>query len=148
MASASGPIGAIEEYPDTWGVGRGVRAGKPVFVRYRSGLKEAAGHTGYPFQIGVAVPLADPTREGLSNNEEAERLARLEDALDDALKQEAVFAMAITTAGIREFVFYAKEWKPDYFAEKVSKTGSTAGYKPQFMMRADREWEAYRAFAP
>jgi hypothetical protein len=139
---------AISQYPDTWGVGRGVRAGRPVFVRYRSGLKDAAGHTGYPFQIGVAVPLADASREGLSNDEEAARLAKLEDALDDALKDkdEAVFAMAITTGGMREFVFYASEWKPEYFAEKVSRTGSEAGYKPQFMMRADRDWEAYRAF--
>jgi hypothetical protein len=139
----------IAQYPDTWRVGRGVRQGKPVSVRVRSGLKDAAGHTQYPFQIGVAVPLADPTADGLTTNQEAERLARLEDALDGALgdKDEAVFALALTTAGIRELVFYAREWKPDYFAEKVKATGAGAGYQPQFMMRADHNWEAYRAFA-
>ena len=139
---------AIEEYPDTWGVARGTRGGKPVFVRFRSGLKEAVGHTSYPFQIGVAVQLAEPTRDGLTTADEAARLASLEDALDSAFSGngEAVFAIAVTTAGVRELVFYAKEWKPKYFEEKVARSGAATGYQPQFIMRADRDWEAYRAF--
>jgi uncharacterized protein DUF695 len=101
----------MSTYPDDWGLGQGEINGKPLFVRFRSGLREAAGHPLYPFQIGVAVPFINPNEHGLPTHEETNELNELEETIERALteKDEAIFVASITTDGMREFVFYATE---------------------------------------
>ncbi len=139
----------ISQYPDTWTIGQAVREGKPIFIRTRSGLNDAVGHPNYPFQIGVAVPLLTPTKDGLTTNEEAEVLGKIEDNLNQTLSQksEAVEAMVITTNGMREFMFYASEWKPEYF-EKEVKSVEPMGHELQFMMQHDPKWKTFQQFSP
>ncbi len=140
---------AISEYPDTWSLLKGADQGKPMFIRYRDGLKEAVGHAGYEFQIGIATPLLDPTSEGLTTDAEAEELWKVEEALDDVLSSndEAVFALTITTGGMREFVFYAAEWKPEYYENKVKEVNKQFSNRDlQFMMKHDKNWDTFRSF--
>lgn len=139
----------ISQYPDTWTIGQAVREGMPIFIRTRSGLNEAIGHPNYPFQIGVAVPLLTPTKDGLTTNEEGEVLGKIEDDLNQILSQkgEAVEVMVITRNGMREFVFYASEWKPEYF-EKEVKSVESMGHELQFMMQHDPKWETFQQFSP
>lgn len=139
----------ISEYPDAWSVAQGVIDGKPIFTRYRSGINEAIGHPNYPFQIGIAIPLNSPTEDGLPANEEGNRLGQIEDAISAVLQlhDETVFVLSITTGGMREFVFYASEWKPEYYEAKVKEAGkSFAEHDLQFMMQPDKNWDTFRQF--
>jgi hypothetical protein len=141
----------ISEYPDTWRVSQGDYDGKPISIRYREGLIEAQGHFSYPFQIGVATPLLNPSPEGLTINDEAEALYQVEDALQAALElnEECVFALTITTGGMREFVFYASKWQPQYFEQKVQEINSQYSDRVlQFMMKEDKEWNTFKDFLP
>ncbi len=111
----------IDAYGDSWAIAQGAIDGKPIFVRFRQGLKDAVGIPKYPFQIGIAVPLQHPTEQGLTTHAEGEQLQKIEDDLQTALctSDSAVFALAITHNGMREFVFYANEWTPEVFEKKV-----------------------------
>ena len=139
----------IADYPDTWSLSQGVRDEKPIFVRWKEGLASAQDRSEYPFQIGVAVPLLNPTSEGLTTNEEADTLWKLEDSLESTLTKdgEAVFVASITTGGMREFVFYAREWKPEYFEQKAKDAFEGDEHDPQFMMQQDKDWNTYKEFA-
>jgi hypothetical protein len=145
----SGDFKEIEQYPDTWKIGRSTLDGKPVFIRYRSGIVDAIGHPNYPFQIGIAVPLLNPTTEGLTTEEEAEVLSGVEDSLNLTLGEnsEAVEVMVITTNGMREFVFYASEWKPEYFEKKVKNVDGKS-HQLQFIMQRDPKWETFSSLLP
>jgi len=142
----------ISDYPDTWGVSQGKLDGKPIFIRYREGLKDAIGHTDYPFQIGVATPLLQPTQDGLTGDAESVQLNVIEDGLADVLNQtgDTVHVMTITFNGMREFVFYTKEWKPEDFERKVKtvKEIIKAGHQLQFMMQPDENWETFKKYFP
>lgn len=131
---------------DRWVVRQGVLDNKPISVRFREGMLELKNREDYKHQIGVAVPLLNPTLEGLTTNEEAEELWKLEEKLEEVLK-EAIFVVSITTNGMREFIFYAKEWKPEIFEQAVKNIIAEIQHKPQFMMQADKEWNTYREFA-
>ncbi|HTC95995.1 MAG TPA: DUF695 domain-containing protein [Terriglobales bacterium] len=137
----------IRSYPDTWSVGKGTLEGKLIFTRFREGLKEAVGHPEYPFQIGIAVPLLHPTEDGLPTNSEAQELGKIEDALNDkiAIDGSGIFVLIITYNGMREFVFYTKEWKPESFEQEV-KSINADPHKLQFMMQHDPKWDAIKRF--
>jgi hypothetical protein len=95
----------ITEYSDTWNVSEGTRDGKPIFVRLREGLKEAQGHTDFPFQIGVAVPLVEPTSDGLTTEPESKSLEIIEDQLEQAFS--ITGRPCGVTSGTEE---YATQW--------------------------------------
>lgn len=141
----------INEYEDRWTVLQGELNEKPIFSRYRNGFDEAVGHPDYPFQIGVAVPLINPTSDGLPTTPEANELFAIEDKLTETLEknQEAVHVMTITFNGMREFVFYASEWKPEYFEQKVKdiRRNISSKHELQFMMQPDEKWETFRTYS-
>lgn len=139
----------ISEYPDTWSVSTGENEGNPLVLRFRTGAREALGHPDYPFQIGVAVPLLRPNEQKLPESDESSQLDLIENGLINSLTQdnEAFFVIVITTTGMREFVFYAREWKPEYFENKVKEIEkSTATHHLQFMMKPDENWETFKFF--
>jgi vacuolar-type H+-ATPase subunit I/STV1 len=141
----------ITEYSDTWLSYQSTYEEKPISIRLREGLIPAQGHFDYPFQIGIATPLLDPITEGLTTSKEAEVLYLIEDALQSTLEQneECVFALVITTSGMREFVFYASKWKPEFFERKVQEINSLYNdHKLQFMMQEDKEWNTFKNFLP
>ena len=141
----------ISEYSDTWQIFQSEYEGKPISVRFREGLIEAGGHFDYPYQIGIATQLLNSTTEGLTTNDEAEELYKVEDALQLSLEvdDESVLSLIITTGGMREFVFYASKWQPEYFEEKVRKVNSQYNNRVlQFMMQEDKEWGTFKNFLP
>jgi hypothetical protein len=139
----------IKDYPDIWLVTQATREERPIFLRYRDGLKEAIGHPEYPFQIGIAIPLLSPTEHGLTSHSEGELLSKIEDELDKQLceNNNAVEALVITHAGMREFVYYASKWEPEEL-EKQAKSVESFGHEIQFMMQHDPKWETYTRFVP
>lgn len=139
---------SINEYPNTWSVGQGEFNGKPLIARYRQ-IKEAKGHPDYPFQIGVAVPFLKSTDNGLPEKEDSEALNGIEDNLADVLEKDGqtVFVLTITTSNMREFVLYAKEWKPEYFEKEIKELNkSFPSHSLQFMMRQDPKWSTFAQF--
>jgi len=132
---------------DTWAVTRGTIEDKPLVVRFREGLRTVVGHPQYPFQIGVAIPLIEPDIHGFPSGKEGEELNIIEDKLDESLKKDdkAVFALTITANGMREFVFYASEWKPEFF-EKAVKSIDSGSHELQFMMQHDPTWDTFKKF--
>ena len=106
---------AITDYEDKWTALQGTLDGKPVFTRCKESLTDAVGHPKYPFQIGIATPLHNPTSDGLTTDAEADELWKIEDELTKTLEenQEAVHALTITYNGMREFVFYNRRGKID-----------------------------------
>lgn len=140
----------MSEYADEWKVMQGKLNEKPIFSRYKVSLLDAVGHPKYPFQIGVAIPLLNPTEDGLTTDPEAEELWKIEDEVAKILEEnsEAVHAVSITFNGMRELVFYTSEWKPQYFEQRVKQIqadGSISkGHQLQFMMQQDKNWETFR----
>lgn len=141
----------ITDYDDRWALLQGHLDGQPIFTRYREGLIDAVGHPAYPFQIGVAVPLLKPTANGLPEPNEGDQLFVVEDALTAALEEDqaAVHAMTITFNNMLEFVFYASEWKPEYYEQKVESVRQrlATAYKLQFMMQEDKEWGTFKKYS-
>lgn len=140
----------INEYPDTWSIFQGDRDKKPIFVRLRDGLSKAQGHNNFPFQIGIAVRLANPTPDGMITELESKKLEIIEDQLEQVLtkNKEAVLALIITFNGMREFVFYASKWEPEYFEQMVRALNNQhKEYQLQFIMQEDKNWNTFREFA-
>lgn len=137
----------INTYPDTWNVSRGEYDGKIISVRFRD-LKDAIGHTQYPYQIGVAVGFQVETENGLPEQKDSEELLKVEDILVELLeKNQCVFALSLTTNNMREFVFYTGEWKPEFFDKEISSLQEKLSpYKLNFMMQEDREWNTFKTF--
>lgn len=138
----------INEYPDTWGVSSGEYNGKIISARYRN-LKDAIGHTSYPYQIGVAVGFQVETENGLPEQKDSEELLKIEDEIINLLeiRNGCVFALALTTNNMREFVFYCQEWKPEFFDKEISiLQKKLTPYKLNFMMQEDREWNTFKKF--
>ena len=81
-----------------------------------------------------------------------EKLAGLNDPQKSLLVEkltevnQAVFAMVVTFNGMREFVFYASEWKPEIYEQKV-KSFDSGKHELQFMMKRDPKWDTFKQFS-
>lgn len=140
----------MPEYADTWSLNMVESDGVPISIRYREGVRDAVGHPDYPYQIGVAVPLLDPSEVGLTNAGEVERLYAIEDALADALTHadEAVFVMSLTSGGVREFIYYAHPKDLMHYEKKVGEVRTRfLEHDIQFTMRGDPEWALFTRFS-
>jgi hypothetical protein len=129
---------------ENWHVATGQRDGKPMFVRSHTGYREFKGVTGYEHQIGIAVPLRDPDANGLPKPAENEELNSIEDAICPLLEaaNESLFVAAITTGGMREFIFYSKS--PDQVKAKFQQLrDEIPDRKIQLKIQPDKEWVVY-----
>lgn len=120
-----------------------------IYIRIRIGLKDAVGHPQYPFQIGIATPLINPTSEGLTTNEEAEELFQIEDSLQSVFEKDdkGVCVLIITTSGMREFVFYVSEWNPEIYEQNVREINSHYENRElQFMIQKDKSWDTFKSY--
>jgi hypothetical protein len=137
-----------ERPKDTWSVAKGTNNGCPMFLRVNDSLKPLASKPPFDHRFGVAVPLRAPDEQGLPTKEESEELNRIEDTLTATFTRtgKTVFAVAITTSGFREFVFYtsvAREIMPTMERLKNEITSHTV----QFYVKPDPTWGLYLSFA-
>lgn len=132
-----------------WSVRQGELEGKPVFVSFRANIDTKENRNFLPFQVGVAIPLLNPTVDGLPTNEEAKELWNIEDELKLILKNtyNALYVMSITVDGMREFVFYVPKWIPEEIEKTVKEIEKKAGsHELQFMLKEDSDWKTYTHF--
>lgn len=138
----------IKDYSDTWSVLNGEYDGKIISIRYRN-LEGAIGHTKYPYQIGVAVGFQVETENGLPEEKDSNELLKIENNLIELLEKQnqCVFVGTLTTNNMREFVFYAGEWKPEFFDKEIkSLEEKSSPYNLNFMMQEDKEWNTFKNF--
>jgi hypothetical protein len=128
-----------------WAVARGTYEGQPVIVRLNKGAKSLIGRPEYSFRVGIAVPFQAPDERGFPPQSEMRALDRIEDAVDRALEEpgKAVHVATITTAGMREFVFYTGN--TETVLTKINRLRtSTTSHEIQSMSVADPEWTMYK----
>jgi hypothetical protein len=129
---------------DNWHVTTGQRDGKPMFVRSHVGYREFKGVTGFEHQVGIAIPLRDPDANGLPKPAENEELNSIEDTICPLLEagNESLFVAAVTTGGMREFIFYAKS--PDQVKAKFQQLrDEIPDRKIQLKIQPDKDWVVY-----
>jgi hypothetical protein len=138
------PIDSIS-VKDNWAISQGFYEGKVVFIRANNGLKELARHPDYTHQVGIAVPLHHPNEDGLPESAEGEELNTIEDHLLDRLltNNESLFVGAITTGGMREFVFYTSN--PDQVVEKFKTAqAEISTHELQLLIQLDKDWRTFK----
>ena len=115
-----------------------------MFVRTNAAYRGFKGVQGYEHQVGIAVPLVDPEPSGLPSTIENAELSAIEDNLCGLLQtaNESIFVAAITTSGMREFVFYTRD--PEQVKQKFEQARSTfRTIEIQLMIQPDSEWNIY-----
>jgi len=130
-----------------WVVATGGFEGKPMIVRVNRALTKLMGHPDYGYRVGIAIPLIAPRADGFPNTEEAAVLAEIEDQIDDALTPqfESLFALVITTGGMREFVFYTRD--AGAAGHNVAALRSRIqSHELQSYVELDRRWLVFREF--
>jgi len=131
-----------------WTVLQGQHNGNPLFVRRNDSAKELAGHPDFRFRVGVAVPLKSPDGSGFPFQAEAQELCAIEDLLSSQLESEqrSLQVLAITTGGMREFVFYTRDPVAAQ-AALDSVRARTTSHELQTYIQEDPGWDVLRQFA-
>ena len=131
-----------------WTVLEGAHGGRPLFARRNDSASNLAGHPEYRFRIGVAVPLKCPNEHGLPGKDEMSELSAIEDTLVPRLEsdQRSLQVLAITTGGVREFVFYTRD---PAFSQRVldALRSEVTSHEVQAYIEEDPKWDAYAQFA-
>ena len=119
-----------------------------MFVRRNDSAAELSHHPDYRFRIGVAIPLKAPNEHGLPGAAEAEELNGIEDALVSRLGagQLSLQVLAITTNGMREFVFYARDHQVAQSALEELRD-QISSHEIQAYIETDPKWSLYQEFA-
>lgn len=136
---------------EDWSVRKGKFEGKAIVTSFRGSVNTPENRECLPFQVGVAVPSLQPTTEGLPSDAEAKQLWAIEDEPTSQLQNNynALYVMSITTASMREFVFYvpeANQWDIEKMA-KLIETKINDAHELQFMWLPDGDWSTYNNFA-
>lgn len=119
-----------------------------MVTRINRGLDAVAGHSLFPTQIGIAIPLNQPRPDGLPDGEEQKVLYQIEDWIRAELAAEnrSLFVGVITTSGMREFVLYTSD--EEAATEKIRNlVDRTKSHEVQYIVKDDAEWAVYKALS-
>lgn len=130
-------------FDGAWMVITGTHAEKPLIARFDTSAEQLKGR--YSIQVGVAIPLNDPTPDGFPTPEEDEQLGKIETTLMRKADEHSVLAGVITTGGMREFVLYTNSsvWL-EAFHEAMKAAVST--HQVHVIGKNDPNWAVYRSF--
>lgn len=116
----------------------------PASVLVDLGIAESIPDPERPMLLWMGLQLKNPTDEGFACEEEEEQLVKIEDSFIDAveLTSGAILVGRITSAGRREFYFYAKssEGFEDTIAEAMENFDD---YEYETGEQEDSEWLQY-----
>jgi hypothetical protein len=132
---------------EAWTLAEGQHDGRPLVLRFNEGAGEAE-RSAWPLRVGVAVPFVDATPEGLPGPADDQALAEIEDALTRYTEGGAVIpALVVTTSGMREFVFYARDERS---ARELAEAATSAAgrHEVQHYVAPDKRWDGYEEFRP
>jgi hypothetical protein len=99
-------------------------------------------------QVGIAVPFRSPRPDGFPSQGDLVGVNAIEDRLDALFKAADghLFAMVITTNGMREFVLYTKDAVAARAQFNLLRS-STTTHDIQLSIQADPEWKVYRSLS-
>ena len=126
---------------------RGTSDGNLAYIRGNTALRELKERERFPYRVGFAVAFRKPNRYGLPTDDEARELTPLENEIDREMsgKKLGLFALVITTGGMREYVFYSNQ--PDAVRRKIKKMGGRMhGRDVRSYVAADPGWDVYFRF--
>ena len=130
-----------------WILAQGTYLEKPIFVRINEGLRAITGHPEFRDQIRIAVPLREPTDQGLPDEAESAELNSLEDTLCETLLEgnESLLALVLTAGGVRELVFYTAD--KEAAQRKATALGrASRTHRFQITLRHDPDWQIFKQF--
>ncbi|MEM9444846.1 MAG: DUF695 domain-containing protein [Verrucomicrobiota bacterium] len=119
----------------------------PMVLRMNHGYKDLIGHPEYNFQVGVAVPLNNPTEAGFHEEEEGLEVAVIEEQLVELLQNDklALFVFSQCSGGGKEWVFYTGN--PDEVEKRIEAVrNSVTTHTLQNFSQEDPDWEIYQEF--
>jgi Family of unknown function (DUF695) len=138
------------EYPreSRWNVTEGIHDNRSMYVRVNVSAAQLARDPRYRTRVGIAVPLKAPTPAGLPTTSESGQLDAVEDALCSSLEaaQTSLHVLTITTAGMREFVFYTRS-ASEAQAAITAVQEQIFSYVLQSYVDDDPQWEVYANFS-
>ena len=149
------PFGKKKAYPpkeeivlgDAWQVAEGQYEDLPMITSFNLAYKELTGQPEYRKQVGIAVPLRNPSPLGLPDQVELAQLVTIEKTIRPLLEKDNVslFTGRITTKGMREFIFYTSD------PEKVRASfpelqREVQTHQLQLMIQPDEKWTVYKQF--
>jgi len=131
------------EFDGSWMIITGTYEDKPLIARFDTSTEQLKGR--YSVQVGVAIPLNDPTPDGLPTPPEDQELGTIEETLLRKVDQQCVLVGVITTAGMREFVLYTNSsaWI-EAFHETMKAAVQT--HQVHVMAKTDPDWSVYKSF--
>ncbi|MXV38215.1 DUF695 domain-containing protein [Flavobacteriaceae bacterium Ap0902] len=119
---------------------------KPASIRLNLALAEVAPIEDYALRTWFSVKLLNPDENGLTTNEEFEKIGEIEDAVSDALANSgAIFVGTIKNNGMADFYFYSKEI---YNYKEIIHTvmSNYKEYRFAIDTQEDATWSAYFDF--
>lgn len=130
-----------------WGISRGEHDGDPLIVRCNKTVGEWTGQAELPIKLGFAIPLNHPNEGGLPDAEENAALGQIEDEIVRQVfaATSAVFALALTTGIMKEFIFYiASDTDSSAIHARIRELVPT--HEVQCIAVQEPGWDSYRAF--
>lgn len=147
LFSSKNPAGPTDAAPDSWTMVQGTHGGNLLLARVRTDLGALVGHAAYPFRIGVATPVHQLAANGMPTSGENATLLELERQLAAALEAErhAILVVALTTNGVKEWVFYATD--PKAIQQRFEAFAPTVRtHRLQMVIEKDPGWVVYHQF--
>ena len=143
----TGPV-STWKISEKWSIGQGQQDGKPIFTRFNLGLQPVVRRPEFAQQLGIAVPLKNPTADGLPTRAESEELNQIEDEIQRRFLpgNESVFAGVITTNGMREYILYTTD-SQKALAKARELAHDIQHHQVQFVIHDDPTWQYFRRFA-
>jgi regulator of RNase E activity RraB len=117
---------------------------KPCSTMLDLGLVSDAPVASKPWLLSVRFPLLRPRGDGLTDNQEAEELGKIEEALVRALRThcDAQFVGRMTWNGTRDLFFYAPRTE-GMGAALGEALGPSPTRRVMSQVREDKEWQHY-----
>lgn len=130
---------------DEWTLLHGRFRGREIAVRRNATMDRVRDRDDYPVQVGIAIPLLSADDRGFPSATENERLFEIEDAIEQIVGDRGVFVAALTTAGVRELLFYSES--NDWVAEfQHDVAGAGAEHTLRVVAKQDPSWSSFFMF--
>jgi len=129
---------------DDWIIAEGLHEGQRLVVRMNIGARPLIDSERYPYKVGIAIPFKSPLSDGMPNEVEIQRYARIEDTIVNRFEVDhaGVPCIVITTQGMREFVVYSKTDNVSDIIEDASL--HFPEYDFQHIVEYDKNWDEFR----
>lgn len=129
--------------------GQYAKDGKAFVVNFNKALDSLMANPEYPFQIGIAYAIKNPSPNGFPTREENEKTFKIEDRIKEVFEKDdfAHFICSITGGSAKEYILYAKD-RQEAEHRFSSLHQETTEYYLQLVIQNDPNWQVYKYFRP